>query len=143
MHYFTDENDTGHSDYEQYCRSIWAELSPALKMIQGGMLPDDIFDVETVYWFHDGRILSYEEGEDIVLKIGFEHENDWKKINLVYKKAEITKLVNEQRLTNTPEEPNNDIMCHELIKINSGYTHSFLFASGEELQISFLDLEIK
>ena len=47
-----------------------------------------------------------------------------------------------QRLTNKIDDPDNNIMSHEITKGQDGYTHRYLFASGEEFEVNFSALDL-
>lgn len=149
MKYFTDkklQDNTAYIDYENYCRSIWADLPNELKYLQGEMLPEDLVGNQSIC-LHDGRILNYENNNDlnqVNLTVGIDHLGDWKTINIQYSDAKCVKCVPNKRLTDKSDSPDDDIMFHEITKgEDNDFLHSILFAGGEEIIINFNKITIK
>jgi hypothetical protein len=148
MNYFTNEkfaDNTAYCDYIEYCRSIWNELPDELKSIQKNMVLDEMLDGLVMIEFHDGKIVDFrQDGEDLCIELNTNLHGALRKVWLKYHNATIIMLPKSNVLGEDIDNCKSDIMCHEIETIDTkAYTHTLLFASGEELLIQFKDISLK
>ena len=148
MKFFTNEKfakNTSHSEYEAYCREKWRLIPDELKIINKGMLPEEmLLGLESIC-LHDARIISVKNKDNsIIFELNTDNSGELHKVFLEYCESKIIVKPNENVLGSKPEDPDSDIMCHEIgIESNGEYTHTVLFASEDELQINFSRLIVE
>ena len=146
MRFFTDEkyqNGSAFTEYESYCKSIWPQVPIGLRQISKDMLPSE-FDSDMVYGLHDARIIKFECDEQaneifIYFSIFDEEDNEYR-LKGTYKDA---KCILQPSVTFIGDDRDCDIMCHEVIYEKKRFSHTILFASGEELIIEFSTFELE
>jgi hypothetical protein len=87
MKFFTDkkyEQNNAHSEYETYCRAIWASLPDDLKRIQEGMLPEDLLIGLNCIGLHDATIIKFDEfDQGIIIEFNTDNNGDLRKVWII------------------------------------------------------------
>jgi len=146
MIFFTDEklqNNTAHAEYEKYCKDNWNQFPDALKIIQYGQLPEAMLNGLDKISLHDSRITEFKQlGDILTIKLDADHLENLSKVNLKYIGVMHLEKPTENVLGTDIENPNSDVMCHEIMLNDNHFQHSFLFASNEQLTITFTEVEL-
>ncbi|MCL6415171.1 hypothetical protein MIB92_05870 [Aestuariirhabdus sp. Z084] len=148
MKYFTDEKceqNIAHTEYEDYCKSIWEDLPVTLKQISEGMLPESYFvGLETV-GLHDARIIDFAESSSrLCIELDTDNRGGLRKVWLTYDSSNIIVRPSEEMLGKDIDNYKSDVMCHEVELGESGsFLHRLLFCSGEELEVQFSSIELE
>jgi hypothetical protein len=146
MFFFTDEkfqNNTSYIEYEKYCRDNWEQFPQALKSIQFGQVSEELLrDIDKIK-LHDAKIISFNQDKDTVtIKLNTDYFGELKVIELNY--IGVTNLYKPNRnvLGEDIENPDSDLMCHEVFIGKKSFQHSMLFSNEEQLKISFKEIEL-
>lgn len=148
MKYFTNEkyeNNTAWLDYEAYCKSIWKDLPNDLKLINEGMLPESMMNIKKSIGLHDGKITNFifnKVSSKLNISVNTDNQGALRQTELEYITAKVLQDVSSDRKGKNIDDPDSDIVCHEIMHNNGVYIHMLLFASGEELIIEFQDFRM-
>ena len=145
MKFFTDEKyqaNTAASEYESHFLSIVGDLPLDLKRIQKDMILDEFLVADAIS-LHDSRFQSKAfKGNDLFLTFGAELDAGYKIFQACYRNAIIIRDLKDFFFFDNEEEPESDIMCHEVFKLEARFSHSLLFASGDVFEVSFDNFEL-
>ena len=103
------------------------------------MLPEDLLISLSCVALHDAKIIKLDvSGEKIRVEFDSDNNGALRKVFLEYWSAKVLKRPSYSVLGGDIEIPNSDVMCHEIEFVEKeGFLHSILFASNEELIVSF------
>ena len=146
MRFFTDENfedGTAYKKYERYCRANWQYFPKELKVIQFGQLPEEMLSNLDKINLHDSRVLDFNQHRDtITIKLKVIFFDTSKVVIFRYFNVKNSDIPDINLLGGDIENPNSDLMRHEVHIDKNFFTHTILFASGKFLKIHFHKMEI-
>lgn len=146
MRFFTDEkfqNNTAHAEYEKYCRDHWDKLPHAFRVIQFEQIPEEILGEIDKISLHDSRITDFSEsGDEVTLNLNADHRGGLRVVTIQYSGVTKIKKPGISNLGDDIENPDSDLMCHEVFIDGNLFQHTILFASNEILDITFKDIQI-